>query len=154
MNFNPEMMGMDGDSDFGGEGSPNQRMQAAATMGDDRQRNSEGWIIVGGNFRKLVIYSIRNGTMEDKPLAGHTDSVTCMTISGNLLFTGSDDCTIRLWNLQSKYTPAEPLGRHDEAIQDLTCLNNGLLISCAYDGKIICWHVRDDRVYDEVHKEN
>ena len=52
--------------------------------------------------------------MEDKPLAGHTDSVTCMTISGNLLFTGSDDCTIRLWNLQSKYTPAEPLGRHDE----------------------------------------
>lgn len=68
-----------------------------------------------------------------------------MTISGNLLFTGSDDTTIRLWNLQTMYTPTEPIGKHEEGIQDLTCLTkNGLLISCAFDGKIICWNVRAD----------
>jgi len=32
---------------------------------------------------------------------GHEDSVTCMVIDQNILITGSDDMTIRLWNLES-----------------------------------------------------
>jgi len=32
-------------------------------------------------------------------MEGHEDSVTCMVIDGHVLITGSDDCTIRLWNL-------------------------------------------------------
>ena len=110
MNFSPDMMGMDGDSNL--DGSPG-RTGMAAMMGDDRQRNSEGWIIVGGNFCELVIYSIRNGTYE-RQLGGHKDSVTCMTIQGNLLFTGSDDTYIRLYNLVGDYVSNKPVGKHEE----------------------------------------
>ena len=40
------------------------------------------------------------------------------------------------------------------AIQDLTVLDNGLLLSCAYDGKIICWRYSDDVIHGQVVKEN
>ena len=40
------------------------------------------------------------------------------------------------------------------AIQDLLRLDNGLLLSCAYDGKIICWHYNEDRKFGEIIKEN
>lgn len=84
-----------------------------------------------------MVYSIRNATLE-KQMTGHTDSVTCMTLDGNLLFTGSDDCTIRQWEMM-QYTNSGIVGRHEEPIQDLVTLDNGLILSCAYDGKIICW---------------
>jgi len=111
-------------------------------FGQERQRNSEGWIIAGGNFREIIIYSIRNATKKDIQLKGHTDSVTTMVVDGNLLITGSDDCTIKSFNLVDNYLSGE-IGEHEDAIQDMTILKNGLLISCAYDGKIICWQYRD-----------
>ena len=40
------------------------------------------------------------------------------------------------------------------AIQDLVMLDNGLLLSCAYDGKIKCWRYNQDYLYGEVYKEN
>ena len=40
------------------------------------------------------------------------------------------------------------------AIQDLICLDNGLLLSCAYDGRIICWNYRYDVAYIPIVKEN
>ena len=33
-------------------------------------------------------------------------------------------------------------------------LDNGLLLSCAYDGKIICWHYNEDTKFGEIVKEN
>ena len=35
---------------------------------------------------------------------GHTDAVTCLALDANFLFSGSDDCTIRLWDA----VPATP----------------------------------------------
>ena len=46
-------------------------------------------------------------------MSGHTDSVTCMAIDGNLLFTGSDDKTIRQWELTLN-TPSGIVGCHEE----------------------------------------
>ena len=61
----------------------------------------EGYILVGGNNVKIQIYSIRTGLLhqEVNQMVGHTDSVTCMVLEGNLLFTGSDDGTIMQWNM-------------------------------------------------------
>ena len=83
---------------------------------DDRQRNSEGFIIVGGNFRNIMIYSIRNATLE-KQLVGHTDSVTCMAFDGNILFTGGDDSKILQWNLAliSESYKASSVGEHKDS---------------------------------------
>jgi WD40 repeat protein len=60
--------------------------------------DKEGYIIVGGNLKEITVYHIRTGDHQ-KWLEGHTDSVTCMTNEEKMLFTGSDDCTIKLWNM-------------------------------------------------------
>lgn len=140
----------------------------------ENEETKEGSILVGGNNRNIQVYSIRNAAHE-RELVGHTDSVTCMAIDGNLLFTGSDDQTIRQWEL-TLGTSTGIIGQHDErkcafyaylirlnylfsshfltAIQDLKRLDNGLLLSCAYDGKVICWHYNEDVKFGEFVKEN
>ena len=75
---------------------------------------NNGHILVGGANRKIRSYSIRNALL-DKEMLGHTDSVTCMAADGNLLFTGSEDCTIRQWELTMN-TPSGLVGRHDSPI--------------------------------------
>jgi division protein 1 len=62
--------------------------------------NKEGFILVGGNNTRINVYCIRTGLLQAE-MEGHEDSVTCMVIDGQILITGSDDETIRLWNLQS-----------------------------------------------------
>jgi WD40 repeat protein len=74
--------------------------------------NTEGFILVGGNNKRINVYCIRTGLLQAE-MEGHDDSVTCMAIDGQILITGSDDKTIRLWNLQS-FKPLHILGEHDE----------------------------------------
>jgi len=44
-------------------------------------------------------------------MPGHTDSVTCMIVDELILFTGSDDGTIRQWTLGS-FDAAGKIGDH------------------------------------------
>ena len=62
MNNSPDLMGMD-DEDYMGAMDGGMGGGSGAAM-EERQKNSEGFIIIGGNFRELVVYSIRNGTKE------------------------------------------------------------------------------------------
>ena len=87
---------------------------------EESKTSEEGFIIVGGNNRRIQVYSIRTGTLEAQ-MEGHEDSVTCMVIDGNFLITGSDDCTIRLFDL-NHFTPTQVLGNHKGPIQDLIFL--------------------------------
>ena len=32
----------------------------------------------------------------------HNDAISCMALDGNFLFTGSDDCTIKIWNMAAE----------------------------------------------------
>jgi WD40 repeat protein len=62
-------------------------------------------------------------------MEGHTDSITSMVLDGNILISGSDDKTIRIWNLFN-FTPSGIVGYHDEAIQDMIFIReSGLLLS-------------------------
>ena len=81
-------------------------------MEGNNEGNKEGYILVGGNNPNIQIYSIRNAAWKTE-LVGHTDSVTCMATDGYTLFTGSDDCTIRQWEL-SRFFKAGIIGEHDE----------------------------------------
>ena len=74
--------------------------------------SDEGFILVGGNNRNIQMYSIRNATLELE-MEGHTDSVTCMARDGNLLYTGSDDKSVRQWEL-TQNTCSGIIGVHEE----------------------------------------
>lgn len=66
------------------------------------------------------MWSIRSGE-HAKTLKGHTDTVTCMTLEQNMLFTGSDDTTICIWDLVNQYMVGKLEG-HKESIQDIIIL--------------------------------
>ena len=61
----------------------------------------DGQILAAGNNKCVNIYSIRTGMYIDT-LRDNTDSVTCMAIEANMLFTGSDDTNIGIWDLIGK----------------------------------------------------
>ena len=48
-----------------------------------------------GDFLKTPLYT------EIKTLNGHTDGVSCLTLSENKMYSGSYDHTIRIWNTET-----------------------------------------------------
>ncbi len=46
---------------------------------------------------RVQVWSVNGYTQVGQHL-GHTDAVTCLALDSNLLFSGSDDCTIRVWD--------------------------------------------------------
>jgi len=82
-----------------------------------------------------------------------------------MLITGSDDKTIIVWNTVEWYSafmhdkirtirPHKYLRKHDESIQALCVLPNGVLLSCAYDHMIYAWQYQYGTVLKEFEKKN
>lgn len=85
-------------------------------------------------------------------MEGHTDSVTCMELDANILITGSDDHTIRLWNL-GNFTPSGIVGTHQHAVQCLLLIQeSGILMSCSSDREVISWVYQQSKVLERVIK--
>ena len=72
----------------------------------------EGYILLAGNFNDIVVYNMRTYQIE-ATLQAHTDAVTCMEVDGFFLFSGSDDCTIMHWNMQT-WSKIGVIGRHGD----------------------------------------
>ena len=88
----------------------------------EKDMNGEGYILMGGNFQNIEVYSMRTGQHETT-LRGHTDSVTCMTKDSYFLFTGSDDFTIIHWNMYT-WTKIGIIGSHEERKYILTLVTS------------------------------
>lgn len=82
------------------------------------QTETDGYILAGGNNRNVNIWSIRTGEYVET-LKEHTDSVTCMAIEQNMLFTGSDDMTIGIWDLVNLYMVGKLEGHKDSKLNIL-----------------------------------
>ena len=79
----------------------------------------EGYILSGGNSKKILVNSIRTGEVVGI-LREHKDAVTCMAMEQKLLFTGSDDMTILIWNMnnvKSIYLVGKLEGGHKDCKQ-------------------------------------
>jgi WD40 repeat protein len=98
--------------------------------------------LTGGNDSIIRIWNVFSYQMEST-LQGHEDSVTCMALDANFLFSGSDDKTIRVWNLvhvDEPYQLSVIQHAHLKPIQDILILEDtGHLVSCSFDGKIRVW---------------
>ena len=79
-------------------------------------------------------------------LHGHTGPVTCMDVGGDaegsMLYTGSSDCTVRVWDIrQAERGAVEVLEGHTDAVLALRRRAPGRLVSVGEDGDVREWEL-------------
>jgi WD40 repeat protein len=86
---------------------------------------------------------------EEKTLTGHTDTIWCLIqLADGRLATGSDDKTIKIWNLQTNYCIT--LSGHTNTVRCLIQLSNGWLASGSDDYSIKLWDINTGRCLDTL----
>lgn len=74
-------------------------------------------------------------------LAGHREAVTCLQVDGDVMFSGSDDGTVRIWNV-CRPREARLLGlidAHLAPLCDMALLASGSLATCSQAGQLRVW---------------
>ena len=73
-----------------------------------------------------------------RPEDTHDDDVECCIVMNNVLYTGSDDGSIKAWSLELE--PITTWPAHSYVVYDLaTDPTNHILYSCSMDGEIKMW---------------
>ena len=104
---------------------------------DENRRN----ILAGGNSSEIQVWSIMSLDFVGK-LRGHTDAINAFAIEQNFLYSGSDDKTIKVWDLEN-LLPLYTLSKHTLPVRDLLFIyESGHLVTCGNDGKIIVWNTQ------------
>ena len=75
-------------------------------------------------------------------MEGHTGGVTCLTLYGNKLFSGSFDRTIRVWDAD-RHKHLATLAGHTNGVLCLTLYGNKLF-SAGWDRTIRVWNVKEE----------
>ena len=125
----------------------------------------DGKILAGGSYQEIHLWSVETGAhlltlgsqkdsgvvrkfaskiLNTPPHEGHTDWIRALAFSPNSRFlaTGSEDKTVRLWDLSKGHEVSFP-GRHVDWINTLSFSpNSHLLASGSIDGQIKLWDVQ------------
>jgi len=97
--------------------------------------------------------SLFNMTNDAITLKGHTRDVTCcVELSNKLLMSGSDDGTIKLWNLET--TKCITTFNHNGACKMIQILSNGKIVSATSEGEIYLWKKTKEILSSEKIKSN
>nr|GEV90862.1 protein JINGUBANG-like [Tanacetum cinerariifolium] len=67
----------------------------------------------------------------------HADTISCLTVDNNLIYSGSWDRTLKIWRL-SDFRCLESIKAHDDAINALSS-STGTIFSASADGTIKAW---------------
>jgi serine/threonine protein kinase/WD40 repeat protein len=114
------------------------RSRKVQEWGSRRSSNPE---VVGETKKDMMVNEKRPGQPLPLPkdplltLTGHTGPVRCLAFSpdGELLATGSDDTTVRIWNTQTGERLGEPI-KHSNKIKALAWSPDGKRLAVASDG--------------------
>jgi WD40 repeat protein len=93
------------------------------------------------SFAQSSMIQLRNASENSLVLRGHTWPVSCMAWSpnGRQLVSGSDDKTVRLWNVVSG-TPGHVLQGHTDILSSVAWSPNGLrVVSGSFDKTVRLW---------------
>ncbi|KAL7604084.1 hypothetical protein Lser_V15G15579 [Lactuca serriola] len=67
----------------------------------------------------------------------HSDTISCLAVQDNLIYSGSWDRTLKVWRV-SDFKCLESIKAHNDAINALTT-SKGMVFSASADGKIKAW---------------
>mmetsp|Transcript_80063 Transcript_80063/g.226597 ORF Transcript_80063/g.226597 Transcript_80063/m.226597 type:complete len:742 (+) Transcript_80063:88-2313(+) len=113
-------------------------------------------VFTGGNegvIRKWAFWGV--GQLE-AAYEGHEDAIICFAVDGNFLFSGSADCTVRVWETSQGYE-LKVVRVHEVTVQSLLVIpETGFVASCAFDGRVVFWdpqvgrpHVNELQTYEQ-----
>mmetsp|Transcript_73327 Transcript_73327/g.203436 ORF Transcript_73327/g.203436 Transcript_73327/m.203436 type:complete len:738 (-) Transcript_73327:78-2291(-) len=96
-------------------------------------------IFSGGNAGIVRKWAFRGTKVLEAEYMGHTSAVVCFAVDGNFLYSGSADCTIRIWETSQGYE-LKVVQVHKVTPQALLVIpDSGYMASCAGDGRIVFW---------------
>lgn len=77
-----------------------------------------------------------------------------MAMEQKLLFTGSDDMSIIIWNMEkgNRYMVGKLTGHTDSVLDLLVLQETGVLISCSSDKSVIAWKYEQDAIIEKYEK--
>jgi len=80
---------------------------------------------------------MRAGTHQLCTLTGHQDYIYCLTVKDGMLFSGSNDTTIKIWDI-ARSKELHTVNRQQSFVTCLT-LKDGMLFSSSDDKTIKIW---------------
>ncbi len=97
-------------------------------------------VLAAGLGRKIYVWD-RGSEKEIAVFAGHTFGIRCAAFSpaGNRVVSGSDDMTLRVWDIERKSDPVVLQG-HSSLVTACAFLDKETVVSCSYDGTVRTWH--------------
>src|SRR5882724_13447296 len=113
------------------------------------------------NLKKLIQSSLRafrfdsnvraSGCYHIQTLTGHQDWVCCLSLQGDLLFTGSSDSTVKVWKMRENgnFTELQTLTGHQSSVHCLS-LQGDLLFTGSSDNTVKIWKMGEDGMFTEL----
>lgn len=98
-----------------------------------------GSIFSGGNEGVIRQWTVWGGKASEADLIGHEDAVTSFATDGHFLYSGSADCSIRIWEC-THGRQMKIVRLHDVPVQALAVIpDTGIIASCGGDGRVAFW---------------
>ena len=112
-------------------------------------------IAIGSESWHIIILSAITGS-QTAVLSGHTDYVTCLTFSsdGTSLVSGSNDRTVKLWDLQTGGV-AKTFSGHTESVLSVSVSPDlATIASGSWDNTIHLWNIQTGECYQIIQQQN
>jgi WD40 repeat protein len=106
------------------------------------------------NERKIIVVNNEIKGVCLKTYNGHTKAVRCVKIieNSNKLISGSDDSTIKIWNLDTSKCERTLKG-HLDCVGSLLLTKNSKLISGSFDASIKVWDLKTFKCLNTLKEE-
>ena len=119
--------------------TPNTMVRALACQGNS--------IFAGRQSGRITVLDARGGSKGELAelaelfeLVGHTKPITSLFVRNEWLFSGSEDCTVRFWDLRENAT-VRVFSGHTTPISKVVAFGTNQAASCARGGTLYVWDV-------------